>query len=227
MRDLKDDIYEWEKTLKRTLEFIQQDKDMLKVNKAVIVSFIDAARSRGLSGNRLTIIAHHLRRIGKLTKANFKAFSEQNAKQLMMFLEATKYGDWTKLTCKKLFKQLMRSLHRPANVFDWVKAEEPPSKLKKEDLLTPDEIRRLIISAPDNMWRALLRLLAEYGCRPGEALNLRVKDVIINGSHIKLYVAGKMAKKQGPRPIFLFKSREAIKAWLAEHPQKDNPDAPL
>lgn len=226
-RDLKDDIYEAAKTLERTLRLIKEDKAIAEANRKVILEFVEDGRSRGLTHNRLAICAYHLKRLGRLTKASFKAFTAKDAKDIMKSLEASKYGDWTKTTCKKLFKQLLRFLGRPEGVYEWVKASEPPNKLKKEDLLTPEEVRQLVASAPDNMWRALISILAESGCRPGEALNLTISNVILNADHAKLYVAGKMARSAGERPLFLFKTCDLLKAWLAEHPQKNKLEAPL
>ncbi len=36
-----------------------------------------------------------------------------------------------------------------------------------------------------------------------------------------------MARSSGERPLFLFKTYDLMKAWLQEHPAKNNPDAPL
>ncbi len=226
-QDLKAAIYEAEAILKRTLQLTAEDKNIIPANKKHIVALIDEAQSRGLTTQRLVIILQHIRRLARLTETDFAAFTSEDAKHVMTLLEKSQYSDWTKITCKKIFKQLMRQFKIKDEVYNWITCSRPPNKLKKEDLLTPDEIRQLITSAPNNMWKALISMLAESGCRPGEALNLTIGDIMVNSDHIKVYVAGKMARSSGERPLFLFKTYDLMKAWLQEHPARNNPDAPL
>jgi integrase/recombinase XerD len=226
-KDLRTEIYGAENILTRVLELIGKDSEIAESNKANIADFVEDGRARGLGSNRLVICIQTLRRLSKLTSKDLKAFTEEDAKALMRNLESSKYSEWTKSTSKKLFKQLMRGYKKPETVWNWIKASTPPNLLKKEDLLTTEEIRRIVSACPDNMWKALISILAESGCRPLEALNLTIENIILNSDHVKLYVSGKTAKKQGERPLHLFKSYDIIQAWLEEHPNKDDLNSPL
>ena len=99
-----------------------------------------------------------------------------------------------------------------------IKIPKDTSSLRREDLLTDEQIEKLIRSSPNPMHRALVSCIYEGQLRPGETLNLTRSDVIFNGDHVKLYVKGKMEAKQGSRSVFLLKSYDLLKDWLAVHP---------
>ncbi|MBI3034423.1 tyrosine-type recombinase/integrase [Candidatus Woesearchaeota archaeon] len=223
-KDLKPEIYDLDNVLDKALSILEKDEGIIEANKKNILNCLEEAKARGVSKQRLSICIYHLRRLGKLTKKDFRKLTKADTIELMKGLESSKYADWTKIMCKKLFKALMRSYKKSSEIYSWIKTPEPPNKLKKENLLTPDEVRQLIVCAPNNMWRALIGILSESGCRPGEALNLTISSVKPNGDHVKIYTAGKLARSAGERPIFILKNKDLVMAWLAEHPSKDSKD---
>jgi len=86
----------------------------------------------------------------------------------------------------------------------------------------------LMVAATDRiMWKAILSILFECGPRPGELLNMRIKDVRKNGIKYKLYVRGKLEKTLGEWVIYVYKSMSQLEQWLSVHPAKNNPDSPL
>jgi integrase len=107
----------------------------------------------------------------------------------------------------------------------WLRREAPPNKLRKEDLITDEEFRKMLNSTDSLIHKAILCVLYEGGPRPGELRSMKLKDVIVNDNFIKIYVAGKMAKKQGKRPVYVIKHYDIVKAWIENHPMKDNEDA--
>jgi len=225
---LTEQIYETDKIMANTMRLINADAQISADNKTAIAEFLDGKEAEGLSPNRLIILAASLRRTARLTTASFKQFTEQDARSLIKSLERAPYKDWTKVTTKKVFKQICRFNKLPSNVYgEWLKVSKPPNTLRKEDLLTSEEINRLVAAAPNDMWRCLLAILAETGARPSEILSLTIRQVIQNGTHFKLFCSGKMAKKQGERPVFIIKNYALLQSWLGQHPAKAKADAPL
>jgi ribosomal protein L40E len=81
----------------------------------------------------------------------------------------------------------------------------------------------LINSADKKRDKALIAVLYESGCRIGELLSLRMKHISFDKYGAHLLVDG----KTGMRRVMIIASVPYLQNWIDEHPQKDNPDAPL
>lgn len=57
-----------------------------------------------------------------------------------------------------------------------LKAKIPKNNLKREDLLTVEDIDKLIEATDSPLWKAIIAFLFESGCRIGEAIRIKVKD---------------------------------------------------
>ncbi len=94
---------------------------------------------------------------------------------------------------------------------------------KTLDLNIKDEAKQLI---PVGVrYRAMLAVLAYSGCRVGELVKLRVRDLRTNGEHRVLNITGK-SNKERTTPLHL-EAVEKLAAWLAIPGIGENPAAPL
>lgn len=100
---------------------------------------------------------------------------------------------------------------------------KPKGKLPS-DMLTKDEILKMVDAATEPRDKALIAVLAESGCRIGELLACRIKDVerVPDGARIT-FPEG----KTGSRTILISYMAQRLFTWLDNHPDKHNPDAPL
>ncbi len=107
---------------------------------------------------------------------------------------------------------------------DLIKAFEfKPAKNNKkpEDLITPDEVQRMIDHCTNDRDRALISLLYDSGCRISELLTMKKPDVRFDDHGIMLSVIG----KTGYRQVYvLSKSVPLLKKWLQSHPGKNKDD---
>lgn len=98
-------------------------------------------------------------------------------------------------------------------------------KLKKADpatILTDEEIDKVVENGcrtPKE--KAIIMLLDESGFRAGEFLNIRLRDLKVNGNCVEVSVDG----KTGRRGVTLVKSMSLLTRWLEVHPLKDDPDS--
>lgn len=92
------------------------------------------------------------------------------------------------------------------------------------DLLTTEEIEKMIAAADSPRNKAIIATLAEAGCRMGEIQSCRVKDIehLTDGCRIT-FPKG----KTGSRTVLLQYAACYINDWLLLHPDRNNPDAPL
>jgi len=108
------------------------------------------------------------------------------------------------------------------NLSTTVRKKELPVK-SPNDILTKEEVLKLIDHADSPRDKCLIAMLYDTATRPGEIVNLRIKDVKLNGSYGEVYVNG----KTGMRRIPLVFSIPYLTKWLNNHPEKDNPEAKL
>jgi len=94
----------------------------------------------------------------------------------------------------------------------------------REDLITKDDISRLLYSCEENQRdRAFLHTHYEAGTRPSEILNLKIKHLKFDNYGAVIHVDG----KTGPRTIRLIKCVPDLSSWFNAHPQRDTSEAPL
>lgn len=100
---------------------------------------------------------------------------------------------WTKREYKKTLKKFFRWLGKKELV-DWFTIGEIKTRKFPDELLTEDDIKKMIGACKNPRDRALIAVLWESGFRVGELGNMRVRDVELTdeGTWIKLF--GKTVK---------------------------------
>jgi len=224
---LKEQIYQAEHLYANWLARLDKDKAILPVNKEAIKRYLNNKAAEGVTTVRLNIIIGGLMRIARLSRKPFANYTEQDVREVIGNLERQQISGWTKNLSKTVLKGVLKSEGKAPDIYEWVKNKTPPSKLRAEDLLTEEEMSRMVAATDSPMWKAILGILFECGPRPGELLNLTIKDVKRNGTKYKLYVRGKLEKTLGERIIYVYKSIPLLEQWLSIHPNKSSPDSPL
>ncbi len=96
-------------------------------------------------------------------------------------------------------------------------------KLLPEDLLTEEDVKKIIDVCDNPRDKAFISLLYELGCRIGELGNLRIKHVVFEKNYACILLNG----KTGMRRIIVIASVSYLQNWLQNHPLRDNTGAPL
>lgn len=91
------------------------------------------------------------------------------------------------------------------------------------DVLTTDEIQRLIEAPTSARYRAMIAVLYEGGLRIHEAGILRWRDVTFSEWGCRLKTSGKTGK---PRTVPIILYRKYLALWKSEHPNPE-PDQPV
>ncbi len=95
------------------------------------------------------------------------------------------------------------------------------------DLLTEEEVNSMIQAAGWIMVKGAIALVDEVGPRPGEFLNMKVKDIMFAEEKVICRLAHEGRGKTGERLILIIKSVPLVTAWLNAHPFRSDPEAPL
>jgi integrase len=107
-----------------------------------------------------------------------------------------------------------------------------PAEKKNVDVLKQEDVELLIekgCATGNNRDRALVAFLWESGCRRGELRNIKIKDIeeISDGGIGDNGIRVKVNGKTGERPLKLIECYSYLRQWLAVHPNKNDPEAPL
>jgi integrase/ribosomal protein L40E len=94
-----------------------------------------------------------------------------------------------------------------------------------KDILTPDEIKRLIGGCLWSRDRAIIATIYEAGCRVGEIARLRWGDLIFDEYGIKVNVTDTKTKKRRFARITIFK--EYLITWKNDYPGEITETAPV
>lgn len=101
---------------------------------------------------------------------------------------------------------------------------EKELKFRSTELLTIDDVAKLINTEPNPMYKCLLGLLYSSGARIGEILSLQIKDVLPRENGYDVLVEGK-TNHESAIPIIDFAF--TLETWLLSHPFRNEPDSPL
>jgi len=176
--------------------------------------------------------------LSRMIKKDWKSANKQDIDNIVLKVVET-YGDSTGKETnttydhKKILKIFFRWIKLGSRDFKEVgdptetkdvKMRPVKNQLIREDLLTKEEYKKLILAADENpRAKALIAVHSEAGTRPGEILSLQIKHVKSDKFGAIISVDG----KTGPRKIRLLKSIPYLREWLNVHPFRNNNDAPL
>ncbi len=134
-----------------------------------------------------------------------------------------KYSESTKETRKVSFKKYLRWCNKP-ELYVQIKCKRLRGKKLPEDIKTKEEIVQLIEAANNSRDRSIIACFYETGARRGEQLAAKLKHVVFdeNGAVIT-FPEG----KTGARRVRIIFSAPYLRAWVEDHPKKNDRESPL
>ena len=222
------DIHHHKRTLEAKLRWLDKTGEVNEADKQLILDFYKDSVARGLSITRNIKYLILLSQLSKMLKVGFKNARKTHIKDLIIHLEQSKYSDWSKkdfkVAIKRFYKWLKGKDEEFPEVIKWLKPKLRNEKHKlPEELLTVEEVEKLANATTNSRDKALILVMYESGCRIGELLYLKLKNVQFDNYGGVLLVNG----KTGSRRVRIIASIQVLSQWLHEHPDKDNPNAPL
>jgi integrase/ribosomal protein L40E len=225
-----------------TLKFAQAEaqvrqSDLSQRNKDLILGYRDACLLKGTCGRvRLIRIMGVLILHGRSLRKNFDQLTRQDVEQLItkLLTRQPPYSPETLGTYKAILKNFLTWVlvpnefptKTPPAMVAWITThvkKRDKRRLERNDLLTPQDIEALLHICHNTRDKALISTLWESGCRVSEEGNLQIKHVTKIQYGYSLDVNG----KTGQRSPLIISSAPYLTQWLANHPFRDNPEAPL
>jgi integrase len=200
-------------------------------------SFFRALRREGLAKNTVTWYVNYTTRMYATLKEIgydklLMEFDHEDLERLLFYVEdVKKLSPGSLWNYKKLVKKLLRWLHNdepPKWVRD-LKLKKEDSPVQPSDLLTQVEFDTLLEACGHPRDKAIIAVLADSGMRIGALASCRIKNAEFNqyGAIIYISKTSKSKKSTPAKGIPITWSTGYLNQWLAVHPLKDDPEAPL
>jgi site-specific recombinase XerD len=218
------DMHNYKRRLEGQLRLLEENPSISEENKKLISQFKDQAFSEGITIGRVVRYLFDLRVMARFLDKDFSKAKKEDIQVLVGKLEDSgRFSKSTvrdfKLTLRKFYKWLRKSDDFPEEV-KWFKTHIRYDGIKNpEDMLTEEEIRKMINSCMNPRNRAFISVLYESGCRIGEILPLQLNRVKFDQFGALLLVNG----KTGFRRVRTVASSPYLTEWINKHPSKDDP----
>jgi site-specific recombinase XerD/ribosomal protein S27AE len=193
-----------------------------------VKNFEKALFSEGLSLVRVEKYVNTLRKIGEMLGKDFDKASKKDIEDLVYRIERSSYSPWTKhdykVALKKFYKWLKGNNEEYPEEVRWIKTTlKEKDLLLPEQLLTEEEVMKLVDAASNPRDKAFIITLYESGARIGELGSMHIRDVSFEENYARLMLKG----KTGSRRVIVIASSPYLATWIQNHPLKNDPDAPL
>lgn len=99
--------------------------------------------------------------------------------------------------------------------------------IKDIEILTPEDIKNMLVHCTIIRSKALLAVTYETGARISEIMDSNLGDLTIYETHALLHLAESGKTADSERVQLLYESLPYLKAWLNMHPNPKDPNAPL
>ena len=206
---------------KRTTDFIvdriKNDDTLTEGNKQAALDMLSFMQAKG---SKQRTLQKHIYCFEKFLHAmdknvDVKSATRTELERAMARIEGSDYATETKrnikVVVKSFYKHFVGEDYYYPKQIAWVKTTVPfNKKVLPEDILSEDEVIRIIKAARNPRDKAIIALLYDSGIRVGELIGLRKKDIDIKGRTAHIIVSG----KTGMRKIPIFFSAPYLGAYL-------------
>jgi site-specific recombinase XerD len=221
------DLYNFDKILNSTEKRIE-NASYSKRDKDILFDYEDDLfTEEDLSIARVTKYLSQLHRLRNWLDIDFQEATERDLKNLVGKIQRN--SDLA-VSTKKDYKICLRKFYRwlysdgDPEILRWLTIKDKVGNSKlPEELLTQDEIYKLIDAANHPRDKAFIALLYDTGARIGEVGSLKLKHINFDKYGVRLMVDGKTGMRS-VRGIFCV---PYLSSWLAIHPYRDDPNSYL
>jgi site-specific recombinase XerD len=189
-------------------------------------------RNSGKSHETIKLESYVLKRLSDHVKKPMEQVSKQDLIDYFDFLVSHEHLEpYTIVTHKILVKKFFKWLYHtketgkiPEQVL-WIEVNKKKAyKTKtKADMLTPQEVQKIIDACKHPLEKAMIAVHADLGTRPGEFCAMKLGNVVQEADGFSICVDG----KTGQRIVPLNSSTQYLIDYLKQHPDANNKDAPL
>jgi integrase/recombinase XerD len=210
-------------------------------NKELIKQFHAHLFTTGTKYERVAKITWGLRKICRVLDKDLSKATKNDIERVVATIQTDRaYTDNTKSDYKRCLKHFFKwyededprlekgsqneeeAIKMYKYLRKYVKTTAPPKEIDPGSIITNQDIKKVLDEGcNNNLDRAIIALLHESGCRIGEILGMRIKDIQRKESIWSIRVNGKTGERSRP----VLDSIPYLLRWLDFHPQKNEPNA--
>ena len=228
--------------LETASKHLENAEDISKKNKKLIMEFVREISAQGIKRTRQVKYIYYLMRIARtlgkdLNEADrddiIKVINDlENGHSLWIKRKDKPLSEWAKhdfrVTLKRFYRWLR--LHEgqdlglgeyPKEVNWFAVSMKRERKILPRQMLDEKDMERLIEKTENSRDRCFVYMLYESGCRIGELLGIKLKDIERDQNGYKITVQG----KTGERVVRIIDATVTLDNWLKEHPGDKNKES--
>ena len=206
-----------EREIANTIDKIEKSTN--SENKKLVEDFVQFLRAQGKKPRTIERYLYTLTKILPMLPGNKPLIkcSKDDLIKVVDKINGLPVSEVTKLKCKITLKVIFKHFvgedeYYPKEV-RWIKTtSKDTNQILPSDLLTNDDIAKLLQSTRNLRDRAIISLMADAPLRPHELLGLKVGNVILDAPQPYLIVGADT--KTGQRHIPLFDSVAALSSYI-------------
>jgi integrase len=185
----------------------------------------DTMEIEGLAHQTKTSFLNQLHLVIKLNpELDYKNLTEDDITKILISLLKKYDKPKTQQGLKLAFRKWLK-VSKQDHLLHLIKTTIKRTREKlPEDMITPDEVEAMLKNCINPRDQAIIATLYDTGCRIGEMLSMRVRDVVFddNGA-VVTYPEGKTGWRKN-RVVF---ASSYLRVWLNNHELAEDPEAPL
>ncbi len=220
----RQDIYNTSKNMGKAVEKL---RTLRETDKQDILRFKDEMAANNIGTLRVLKYMVTLRKVAEALPKPFRECTTEDLKAYIGNINSNpKMAEWTKhdyrILVKRFYKWLLGNDENYPEQVKWIKSTAGMnSKILPDELITREEAEIMAERTSHPRDRAFILMLFESGCRIGELLTLRLKNINFDSIGMIFYVTG----KTGDRRVRILKYVKEMTAWLEMHPDKNDPES--
>ncbi|MEM2191717.1 MAG: tyrosine-type recombinase/integrase [Archaeoglobaceae archaeon] len=201
-----------------------ENSEIGEENKKLILQYMNYRLANGVSIARVQRELISLRLLCERYGLDLGRFDETSLNSVLAKLNISGLSLSTINEFKLALKGFLKFIGRE-DLAKKIKRREPKDNmLTREDLLSVDEVLKLVSAAMNNRDPAMIMCHLDLACRPEELLTLRVGDFVRDSLGIRVELRMSKTFRRAPHLSF---SLPYVSRWLNVHPLKDDPNAPM
>ncbi|MFH1472444.1 MAG: site-specific integrase [Nanoarchaeota archaeon] len=231
-QEMREAIYKHERKLQLLMKRIENNGSISPRNRELMMQFWKSTVARRLSKSRQEIILQSLLRFSAVSLVDWDKAEKKDIENIMAELQKQNLAETTIATMIAVLKSFWRWMHnlessdKLPDTVRWLKCGDTlkTSKLTKKDLLTPEDIIKMIDSTSDLQTKALVSSHYEASNRCGETLSAKVGSITFFEDYATYTVE---FGKTGKGEKVILQSFDLLRSWVEAHPFRHDLDHPL
>ncbi|MDP2750102.1 MAG: tyrosine-type recombinase/integrase, partial [Nanoarchaeota archaeon] len=222
-------LYNFERAIISEVASLKACEKISERNKEMILEFKDYLMSNNVGTPRVMRYINALKQLTIFLQKDLDTITMKDSERLIAMLNQSIYSPWTKSTYKTMFKRVIKWVKGTECYPDevkWIKTRIKRNEIRlpsEGDLMTEDDVAKIIEAAEHPRDKALISLIYESGCRIGEIASLQIKNIEFDEIGSLIVVVG----KTGSRRMRIISSTPFLATWLNIHPLKNDRESCL